>query len=126
MTDLTSLTLAEASSGLATKSFTALELTDAHLAAIEAARALNAFVLETPEQARAMARSADAEIAKGRGAARVGASSPLAPRSIRPDRSRARCVTLRSCCARWRAMTPRTPRRSTFRCRTTRRGSENP
>src|SRR4051795_5853850 len=67
MTPLTSLTLAEARDGLAKKSFTSLELTDAHLKAIEAARALNAFALETPEQARAMARSADAEIAKGRG-----------------------------------------------------------
>ena len=38
MTDLTSLTLAEARSGLASKSFTSLELTDAHLAAIEACR----------------------------------------------------------------------------------------
>ena len=57
MTDLTSLTLAEARSGLANKSFTSLELTDAHLKAIEAARALNAFVLETPDQARAMARA---------------------------------------------------------------------
>ena len=48
MTDLTSLTLAEARDGLAQKSFTAVELTDAHLAAIEAARELNAYVLETP------------------------------------------------------------------------------
>ena len=38
MTDLTSLTIAEAREGLASKSFTAAELTDAHLAAIEAAR----------------------------------------------------------------------------------------
>src|SRR6201746_1308506 len=67
MTDLTSLTLAEAREGLANKSFTALELTDAHLKAIEAARALNAFVLETPEQARSMAKAADAKIAKGDG-----------------------------------------------------------
>ena len=67
MTDLTSLTIAEARDGLASKSFTSLELTDAHLAAIEAARALNAFVLETPDQARAMARAADAKIAKGEG-----------------------------------------------------------
>ena len=37
MTDLTSLTIAEAREGLASKSFTAAELTDAHLAAIEAA-----------------------------------------------------------------------------------------
>src|SRR6202020_1553565 len=67
MTDLTSLTLAEARDGLAKKSFTSLELTDAHLAAMEAARALNAFVLETPDQARAMAQQADADIAKGDG-----------------------------------------------------------
>src|SRR5258708_10640431 len=65
MTDLTSMTIAEARSGLASKSFTARELTDAHLAAIEAARALNAFVLETPDQARAMAQAADARMAKG-------------------------------------------------------------
>src|SRR2546421_5194471 len=67
MTDLTSLTIAEARSGLASKSFTSLELTNAHLAAIEAARALNAFVLETPDKARAMAQAADAKIVKGEG-----------------------------------------------------------
>ena len=55
MTDFTSMTLAEARDGLAKKSFTSLELTDAHLKAIEDARVLNAFILETPEQARAMA-----------------------------------------------------------------------
>src|SRR6201996_7586032 len=65
MTDLTSLTLSEARDGLAKKSFTSLELTDAHIAAIEAARALNAFVMETPDHARTMAREADARIAKG-------------------------------------------------------------
>src|ERR1700726_4445713 len=72
MTDLTSLTLAEARSGLAGKAFTALELTDAHLEAIEDARALNAFVMETPAQARAMAREADAKIAKGIGGPLAG------------------------------------------------------
>src|SRR6266481_9554035 len=72
MTDLTSLTLAEARRGLASKSFTSLELTDAHLKAIEAARALNAFVLETPDQARAMARDVDAKIAKGEGGPLAG------------------------------------------------------
>ena len=65
MTDLTSLTLADAREGLTQKSFTALELTDAHLAAMEKARVLNAYVLETPEQARAQARAADVTIAKG-------------------------------------------------------------
>ena len=72
MTDLTSLTLAEARAGLASKSFTSLELTDAHLRAIEAARALNAFVMETPDQARAMARAIDARIAKGEGGPLAG------------------------------------------------------
>src|ERR1700709_372146 len=67
MTDLTSLTLSEAREGLAKKNFTSLELTDAHIAALEAARALNAFVMETPDQARRMAREADANIAKGGG-----------------------------------------------------------
>jgi aspartyl-tRNA(Asn)/glutamyl-tRNA(Gln) amidotransferase subunit A len=65
MTDLTSLTLADAREGLTQKSFTALELTDAHLAAMEKARVLNAYVLETPEQARTQARAADVTIAKG-------------------------------------------------------------
>src|SRR6188768_3385025 len=72
MTDLTSMTIAEARNGLANKSFTALELTDAHLAAIEAARSLNAFILETPERARAMAQAADAKIAKGDGGPLAG------------------------------------------------------
>src|ERR1700726_4038537 len=72
MTDLTSLTLAEARDGLANKSFTSLELTDAHLSAIEAARVLNAFVMETPDQARVMARAADAKIQKGQGGPLAG------------------------------------------------------
>src|ERR1700750_2455691 len=72
MTLSTSMTLAEARDGLAKKSFTSLELTDAHLGAIEAARVLNAFILETPDQARAMAREADAEIAKGGGGPLAG------------------------------------------------------
>jgi len=72
MTDLTSLTLAEARTGLANKSFTSLELTDAHLRAVEAARALNAFVMETPDQARRMAREADARITKGEGGPLAG------------------------------------------------------
>src|SRR5437868_7567033 len=72
MTDLTSMTIAEARDGLAKKSFTSRELTDAHLAAMEAARSLNAFVLETPEKARAMAQAADARIAKGEGGPLAG------------------------------------------------------
>ncbi len=79
MTDLTSLTLAEAREGLAKKSFTSLELTDAHLKAMEAARALNAFVLETPEQARAMARDADGKIGKGARSARRHSAGDQGP-----------------------------------------------
>jgi len=65
MTDLTSLTVAEARAGLDRKSFSALELTEAHLTAMARARSLNAFVLETPERARDMAQEADARIAAG-------------------------------------------------------------
>src|SRR5690242_911069 len=72
MTDFTSMTLAEARDGLAEKSFTSLELTDAHLKAIEDARVLNAFVLETPDEARAMAREADGKIARGEGGPLAG------------------------------------------------------
>ncbi len=65
MTDLTALTIAEARDALAAKDFTAVELTDAYLAAMEKARALNAYVLETPEKARAMAAASDARRAAG-------------------------------------------------------------
>jgi aspartyl-tRNA(Asn)/glutamyl-tRNA(Gln) amidotransferase subunit A len=67
MTDLTSLTLALARDALRRKEFSAIELTEAHLVAITRARALNAFVLETPEKARDMARRSDARLAKGEG-----------------------------------------------------------
>jgi aspartyl-tRNA(Asn)/glutamyl-tRNA(Gln) amidotransferase subunit A len=65
MSALTSLTLKAALDGLADKSFSAVELTTAHVEAVEAARALNAFVLETPEQALDMAKASDARRASG-------------------------------------------------------------
>ena len=67
MNNLTSLTLAQARDALRKKEFSAAELADAHLAAIADARALNAFVLETPDRARAMARAADERLARGEG-----------------------------------------------------------
>jgi aspartyl-tRNA(Asn)/glutamyl-tRNA(Gln) amidotransferase subunit A len=67
MTDLTALTLAQARDRLRAKDITAAELTDAHLAAAGASRALNAFVLETPDAARAMAHASDARLRKGEG-----------------------------------------------------------
>ena len=51
--------------GLAAGDFTSVELTEAHVAAVEAARDLNAFVVETPDRAREMAAASDARRAKG-------------------------------------------------------------
>ncbi len=67
MTELTNLTIAEAREALAKKRFSATELAKAHLDAIEKARVLNAYVLETPERALHMAEASDAKIAKGEG-----------------------------------------------------------
>ncbi len=65
MTELTRLSIAEALDGLKAKSFSATELTSAYLAAMEQARVLNAYVLETPEKALAMAAVSDERIARG-------------------------------------------------------------
>jgi aspartyl-tRNA(Asn)/glutamyl-tRNA(Gln) amidotransferase subunit A len=65
MPALTSLTLKAALDGLASKSFSSVELTQAHVEAVEAARSLNAFVLETPERAIEMAKASDARRAAG-------------------------------------------------------------
>jgi aspartyl-tRNA(Asn)/glutamyl-tRNA(Gln) amidotransferase subunit A len=66
VSELTSLTLAEARDGLTSKRFSAVELADAHVAAMAKARTLNAFTLETPERASAMAEASDARIAAGK------------------------------------------------------------
>ncbi|MBW8814759.1 MAG: Asp-tRNA(Asn)/Glu-tRNA(Gln) amidotransferase subunit GatA [Caulobacterales bacterium] len=65
MSDLTGLTLKAALDGLAAKSFSSEEITQAHVTAVEAARALNAYVVETPERAIEMARASDERRAKG-------------------------------------------------------------
>jgi len=80
MIDLTSLTLAQARDALRSKDFSATELVDACLAGLERARALNAFVLETPERARVMAHAADERLAKGEGGPLVGL--PLAIKDL--------------------------------------------
>ena len=73
MTDLTRLTIAEARDALAKKAFSALELTDAYLAAIDAANAkFNAYVAVTPDRARAMAKASDARFAAGKSGALEG------------------------------------------------------
>ena len=72
MSDLTSLTIATAREGLRKKEFSALELTEAYIAAVEKARILNAYIVETPDKARAMAKASDAKLAKGEGGALEG------------------------------------------------------
>ncbi len=76
MTDLTALTIAEIRAGLARRDFSALELTDAYLKAIEAANpSLNAYIVVTADKARAMAIASDVRI--GRDEARALEGVPL-------------------------------------------------
>jgi aspartyl-tRNA(Asn)/glutamyl-tRNA(Gln) amidotransferase subunit A len=65
MAALTDLSLAAMRTGLAAKDFSARELVTAHIQAVEAARPLNAFLVETPDHALAAADAADAAIAAG-------------------------------------------------------------
>lgn len=60
MTEFTKLTIAGARDAIAKGELTAAELTEAHIAAVEKVRPLNAFLVETPEKALKMARAADA------------------------------------------------------------------
>jgi aspartyl-tRNA(Asn)/glutamyl-tRNA(Gln) amidotransferase subunit A len=69
---LTNLTIAEAAAKLRAKEFTAVELTESYLAAIEQAKGLNAYIVTTPDQARAMAKASDAKLAAGTAGALEG------------------------------------------------------
>jgi aspartyl-tRNA(Asn)/glutamyl-tRNA(Gln) amidotransferase subunit A len=64
-TELTGLTIADALDGLAKKTFSSVELTQAHLRAMEKHRDLNAFIVETPDKALSMAAASDARRARG-------------------------------------------------------------
>ena len=72
MTELCDLTFAEARKALAAKEFSAVELNQAYLDAMAAARGLNAYVLETPEIALERAKESDARIARGEAGALEG------------------------------------------------------
>jgi aspartyl-tRNA(Asn)/glutamyl-tRNA(Gln) amidotransferase subunit A len=73
MTELTKLTIAEAREKLRTKEISAVELTEAYLAAIDAANdTFNAYVAVTHDKARGMAKASDARLAKGEGGALEG------------------------------------------------------
>jgi len=65
MTDLTDLTVAEIRDGFRAGEFTAREVAEGFNANVAAARALNAFIVETPEKALAAADAADAARASG-------------------------------------------------------------
>ncbi|MEP6274837.1 Asp-tRNA(Asn)/Glu-tRNA(Gln) amidotransferase subunit GatA, partial [Hyphomonas sp.] len=66
-------TLAAALDGLKAKEFSSREITQQFVDAIEGARTLNAYVVETPEKALAMADASDAKLAKGEGGKLEGA-----------------------------------------------------
>ncbi len=72
MSELLDLTLSEARDKLAAGAITSVELTEAYIAAMDATRALNAYITETPEKARDMAKASDARRAAGDAGAMEG------------------------------------------------------
>jgi len=73
MSELTSLTIAEARDKLRAKDITATELTEAYLSAIGAANdQINAYIKVTPEKALDMAKASDARLAAGSAGALEG------------------------------------------------------
>jgi aspartyl-tRNA(Asn)/glutamyl-tRNA(Gln) amidotransferase subunit A len=78
--DLAGLTIAAAAEGLRRKSFSAAELAEANLAAVAAAKPLNAMLTMADDKLRAAAAAADARLA--RGAARPLEGIPLAIKDL--------------------------------------------
>ena len=71
-TSLTKLSLTQARDGLLNKDFSAVELTNAHLAMMAKKRNLNAFITETPELALSQAEASDKRLASGKAGALEG------------------------------------------------------
>jgi aspartyl-tRNA(Asn)/glutamyl-tRNA(Gln) amidotransferase subunit A len=67
MSALTDLTIAEARDGLKARKLSAHELATAHVAAMDGAKDLNAYITATPEIALEMAQRSDARLANGQG-----------------------------------------------------------
>jgi aspartyl-tRNA(Asn)/glutamyl-tRNA(Gln) amidotransferase subunit A len=65
MSKITDLGVAEIRDGVKAGTFSAREAAEAYIASMEAGRALNAFVVETPDHALAAAAAADADRAAG-------------------------------------------------------------
>jgi aspartyl-tRNA(Asn)/glutamyl-tRNA(Gln) amidotransferase subunit A len=80
MSKLTHLSIADARDKLQSRAISAVELTEAHLLAIEKADSLNAFVTKTPELALERAREADQAIGRGEGGLLAGI--PLAIKDL--------------------------------------------
>ncbi len=80
MSVLTDLTITAARAGLDMREFSARDLTNAHIAAAEAARELNTLVFETFDLARAQADAADKRLAAGEGGLLEGV--PLAIKDL--------------------------------------------
>jgi len=80
MAALTDLTLAELAQAMAKKQASAVEVADAHLEKLDEHRALNAFITETPDKARAMAKASDERRARGQGGLLEGV--PLAIKDL--------------------------------------------
>lgn len=80
MSDLGALSIAQALAGLDAREFSARELTEYYLAAIEAGSGLNAFVTQTPDRAIDMADIADDQRTKGEGGPLCGI--PLAIKDL--------------------------------------------
>lgn len=72
MSALNDLTIAQLRDGLKARKFSAREVTDTYLSAMEKQRGLNAFILETPDVARAQAAASDEKLAKGEAGALEG------------------------------------------------------
>ena len=91
MAELTELTLAQVRQGLRSGAFSAAELVEAYIATIEQARALNAYVAETFDAARARAAESDARLKQG--TARPLEGIPLGIK----DLFATRCVHTQAC-----------------------------
>ncbi|MGB8183021.1 MAG: amidase, partial [Stellaceae bacterium] len=65
--NLTGLTIGQARDQLRRKAITARELAEAYIKAMEAARPLKAYLVETPDRALAAAKQSDSRLQKGEG-----------------------------------------------------------
>src|SRR4051794_38367229 len=77
MAALTDLTLAALKAALDKKEASAVEVADAHLKKLDEHRALNAFITETPDRAREMAKACDARRARAAAGLLEGAPPAL-------------------------------------------------